>query len=53
MVITSWVAVADGCAFDIESDIDVGVFRRAVGEGVRWAVMKLSCGGRWRGGIGR
>jgi hypothetical protein len=24
-----------------------------VGEGVRWAVMKLSWGGRRRGGIGR
>ena len=29
------MAVADGCAFDIESDIVVGVFKRAVGEGVR------------------
>ena len=24
-----------------------------MGEGVRWAVMKLSCGGRRRGGMGR
>jgi hypothetical protein len=53
IVMASWVAVADGCALDIDNEMVVGLLRRAVGEGVRWAVMKLSCGGRRRGGIGR
>jgi hypothetical protein len=49
----SWVAVADGCALDIDNEMVVGLLRRAVGDGVRWAVMKLSWGGRRRGGMDR
>jgi hypothetical protein len=45
--------VADGWAFEIDKERDVGRFRWVVGGGVRWAVMKLSWGGRWSGGMGR
>jgi len=38
----SWVAVADGWELEILRDRVVGSLRRAVGDGVRWAVMKLS-----------
>lgn len=47
------MAVADGWAFEIDRLIVVGRLRYAVGDGVRWAVMKLSWGGKERGGIGR
>jgi len=49
----SWVAVADGWELEILRDKAVGSLRRAVGDGVRWAVMKLSWGGSESGGIGR